>query len=133
MPRPPLGEESSDSALSTEYASKMYRLPNQSSYWTPDGTRKKFSVYIVSNTTMTLYTGVTNNLLRRVLAHKDGQGSKFTSRYHFDRLVYFETYELIADAIIREKHIKGLTRSKKINLIKAMNPTWCDLSVGFWW
>ena len=77
---------------------------------------------------MTLYTGVTNNLLRRVHEHQRGEGGTFTSRYHFDRLVYFESYDLAVDAIAREKSIKGITRAKKIALIKTMNPTWCDLA-----
>ena len=97
--------------------------------WTSDGTFRQFFVYIVSNNSMTLYTGVTNNLERRVAAHKTGEGSGFTSRYHFDRLVYFETYDLVIDAIAREKQIKGLTRAKKIALIKSLNPTWRDLSL----
>jgi putative endonuclease len=97
--------------------------------WWPDGRRKTFSVYIVSNASMTLYTGVTNDLPTRVAAHMAGEGSLFTARYHFDRLVYFEDFELVLDAITREKQIKGMTRAKKIALIKAMNPGWRDLSV----
>ena len=100
----------------------------QRSMWRADGTRKQFYVYITSNSSMTLYTGVTNNVMARANAHKRGKGSEFTSRYHFDRLVYFETYEMVLDAIAREKSIKGLTRAKKIALIKTVNPTWSDLS-----
>ena len=59
--------------------------------------------------------------------HKAGEG-EFTSRYHFDRLVYYETYDLIVDAIARENQIKGMTRTKKIALIKTLNPQWRDLS-----
>ena len=77
---------------------------------------------------MTLYTGVTNELKKRVADHFAGIGSDFTSRYHFDRLVHFETFDYIVDAIAREKQIKGLTRAKKIALIKTHNPTWRDLS-----
>jgi len=101
--------------------------PRQSSLWWPDGTRKQFFVYIVSNSSMTLYTGVTNNLLRRVNEHKRGSGSDFTSRYHFDRVVYYEHYDLVLDAITREKSIKGMSRAKKIAMIKGMNPRWEDL------
>ena len=101
----------------------------RSSHWWPDGTLKQFFVYIVSNPSMTLYTGVTKDLLRRVDEHKRKLRRGFTSRYHFDRLVYFEVCELILDAIEREKTIKTLTRKKKIALIKEMNPTWRDLSV----
>jgi putative endonuclease len=95
--------------------------------WRADGRLRQFFVYIVSNNSMTLYTGVTNDLTRRVTAHKNGEGSEFTSRYHFDRLVYFETFGLVINAIAREKQIKGLTRAKKIALIKSVNPTWSDL------
>jgi len=103
------------------------RYPRQSSLWRSDGTRKQFSVYIVSNASMTLYTGVTNNVLRRVNEHKSGAGQGFTSRYHFDRVFYIENYDLVLDAIAREKSIKGMTRAKKIALIKSVNPTWADL------
>ena len=82
----------------------------------------------MSNTSMTLYTGVTNNVYQRSSDHKNGLGSEFTGRYHFDRLVYFETYESILDAIAREKQIKGWTRAKKIALIKTVNPQWSDLT-----
>jgi len=101
--------------------------PRQSSFWRPDGTRKQFSVYVMSNASMTLYTGVTNDVVRRVNEHKNGTGAAFTSRYHFDRVVYIENYELVVDAIAREKAIKGMTRAKKIALIKNANPTWKDL------
>ena len=96
--------------------------------WTPDGTLRTFFVYIMSNNSMTLYTGVTNNLQQRTADHKNGVGSEFTARYHFDRCVYFETFESILDAIAREKQIKGWTRAKKIALIKTMNREWRDLT-----
>jgi len=97
--------------------------------WRSDGSRTQFAVYIMSNNSMTLYTGVTNNLSRRVQEHKAGEGGEFTSRYHFDRCVYYELFDLITEAISREKEIKGWTRKKKIALIKSINPTWCDLVV----
>jgi putative endonuclease len=103
------------------------RSPRLSSLWKADGTRRQFSVYIMSNASMTLYTGMTNDLIRRVNEHKAGEGCTFTSRYHFDRVVYFENYDLVIDAIAREKAIKGISRAKKIALIKSVNPTWCDL------
>jgi putative endonuclease len=119
-------------ALETETANfvPVYRVPYplQSSLWRADGTRKQFSVYIVSNTSMTLYTGVTNDLRRRVFEHKNGIGCEFTSRYHFDRLVYFETFEMVVDAIAREKAIKGMNRKRKIEMIKTVNASWRDLS-----
>jgi putative endonuclease len=90
---------------------------------------KDYFVYIMTNKYNTvLYTGVTNNLERRVMEHKEGLGSIFTSRYHVTKLVYFETYENINFAIAREKQIKGGSRQKKIDLIKGLNPDWKDLS-----
>jgi predicted GIY-YIG superfamily endonuclease len=63
--------------------------------------------------------------------HKKGHGSEFTSRYHFDRLVYFEQTPDIRDAIAREKVLKGWSRKRKIELVKTMNPTWSDLSADW--
>ena len=64
----------------------------------------------------------------RASDHKNGIGSAFTARYHFDRCVYFERYESVLDAIAREKQIKGWTRAKKIALVKTINPKWRDLT-----
>jgi putative endonuclease len=74
-----------------------------------------------------LYTGVTNNLMRRVWEHKEGFGSTFTNRYRVEKLVYYDSYENINLAIEREKQIKGGSRQKKINLINGFNPNWNDL------
>jgi putative endonuclease len=82
----------------------------------------------MSNRSKTLYTGVTNNLIRRVREHKEGGASEFTTRYKLDRLVYFERFEDIRNAIEREREIKGWLRIKKIALIVSANPTWGDLS-----
>jgi putative endonuclease len=79
----------------------------------------------------TLYTGVTNNLERRVLEHKRKQVPGFTSKYNINRLVYFETFGDIRAAIQREKQIKGWLRAKKVALIVSRNPTWSDLSQGW--
>ena len=95
--------------------------------WWPDGRRKQFAMYIMSNDSMTLYTGVTNELDRRIWQHTHPRPGTFTARYHFDRCVYFELYERIVDAIAREKQIKGWTRARKIALIKSVNPGWMDL------
>ena len=86
--------------------------PRQSSLWKSDGTRRQFYVYIMSNKSMTLYIGVTNDLDRRIAEHKAGECA-FTSRYHFDRLVYYESFDLILDAIAREKQIKGMDPLKE--------------------
>ena len=74
-----------------------------------------------------LYTGVTNNLERRVLEHRSGKGSKFTSKYNVHKLVYFECGNNVNEAIMREKQIKAGSRKKKIDLIEEMNSEWNDL------
>ena len=85
-------------------------------------------VYIMSNKKLTtLYIGVTNDLERRVLEHKQGTDSDFTTRYKLDRLIYFEEGGRIEDAIAREKQLKKWRRSWKIELIKKQNPEWKDL------
>jgi putative endonuclease len=89
---------------------------------------REYYVYIVTNKSWTLYTGVTNNLSRRVWEHKHKSTKGFTSRYRIEKLVYFETFGDIRDAIAREKQIKGWTRARKMALIEAANPTWKDLS-----
>jgi putative endonuclease len=87
-----------------------------------------YHVYIMTNRSKTLYTGVTGHLKRRVLEHKQGIKGEFAARYEIDRLVYFERFGDIHAAIAREKQIKGLLRIKKIALIVSMNPAWKDLS-----
>lgn len=77
---------------------------------------------------MFLYIGVTNDLGSRVGQHQEGGNPGFTRRYHLKRLVYFESYDRIADAIAREKQLKGWSRKKKIALIESLNPRWSDLS-----
>ena len=81
--------------------------------------------------TRTLYIGVTNNLLKRVIQHKQKNIPGFTHRYNVTRLVYFEQYSGIGLAIMREKQLKGLLRKKKISLIESTNPEWKDLSDGY--
>jgi putative endonuclease len=89
---------------------------------------KEYFVYIMTNKYNTvLYTGVTNNLMRRAWEHKEGLGSIFTSHYRATKLVYYESYENINLAIAREKQIKAGSRQKKINLINSLNPKWNDL------
>lgn len=88
----------------------------------------QYFVYIMSSLTGTLYVGVTNNLARRVYQHKAKEIEGFTKRYSVDRLVYFEQFSDVRDAIVRENSVKKWRRSKKIELIKSMNPTWKDLS-----
>ncbi len=90
---------------------------------------KIYFVYIMTNRSKTLYTGLTNNLMRRVREHKLGIGSSFAAKYKLDRLVYFERFEDVHNAIEREKVIKGWLRIKKIALVVSVNPAWKDLSL----
>ena len=92
---------------------------------------KSYYVYIMTNRSKTLYTGVTNNLERRVYEHKSKSIPGFTSKYNMTRLVYYEETGDVQSALAREKTIKGWLRVKKITLIESMNPKWDDLSVIF--
>src|SRR5256885_2490816 len=88
-------------------------------------------VYIMASRSRVLYTGVTNDLGRRVHEHKEGVTTGFTQKYRINRLVYFEEFTDIRDAIGREKQIKGWVRSRKIKLIEERNPLWDELSPLF--
>jgi putative endonuclease len=85
-------------------------------------------IYIVASRSHTLYVGVTGDLHRRVFEHKWKEHDGFTERYNCDRLVWFEIYQDIRNAIEREKQLKGWRREKKIALIEKLNPAWVDLS-----
>ena len=89
---------------------------------------KEYYVYIMTNKSRTLYTGVTNDLMRRVYEHKNKTVKGFTSKYNIRYLGYFETTLSVYSAIEREKQIKGWLRAKKIALIDSLNPEWKDLS-----
>jgi putative endonuclease len=86
----------------------------------------------MTNRSRTIYTGVTNNLIRRVYEHKQKLITGFTEKYNIDRLVYYEETSGVEAAIAREKQIKGWLREKKIILIESMNPEWQDLSIGWY-
>ena len=88
----------------------------------------QYYVYIITNKSKTLYTGVTNNLERRVYEHRNKLIPGFTTKYNINKLVYFEIFNDINSAIAREKQIKGWIRKKKVELIESVNPEWCDLS-----
>ncbi|MGD1039582.1 MAG: GIY-YIG nuclease family protein [Dehalococcoidales bacterium] len=92
---------------------------------------KQYYVYIMSSISGVLYTGVTNNLPRRVLQHKKKTNKGFTAKYNVKHLVYYENTPDIGAAIAREKQIKGWTRAKKVQLINSVNPEWRDLSKDF--
>ena len=89
-------------------------------------------VYIMASRAKTLYIGVTNDIERWAWEHKSGTPAGFTSRYNVNRLVYYEDYESIRDAIQREKQLKGLLRGKKLALIESANPEWDDLAHGWY-
>ena len=89
---------------------------------------REYCVYIMTNAHhIVLYTGVTNNLKRRVTEHKSGHGGVFTRRYKVVKLVYYEVGNDIRAAIAREKQIKAGSRQKKLDLINRLNPEWKDL------
>ena len=89
---------------------------------------KKYYVYILASISGTLYTGMTNDLERRVWEHKEGETPGFTQKYKAKKLVYFEDTQYVNEAIAREKQIKGWLRKKKIALVESVNPKWEDLS-----
>jgi putative endonuclease len=87
-----------------------------------------YYVYIMSNPSRTLYTGITNSLRRRVAEHKSKEVPGFTSKYNITRLVYYEVFHDVRNAIHREKQIKSWTRAKRIALTESRNPKWDDLT-----
>jgi putative endonuclease len=93
---------------------------------------KQYFVYIMSSRTGTLYTGMTGDLPGRVGQHKAKMIEGFTKRYNVTRLVFYELFSDVRDAIAREKQIKSWRRSKKIALIETLNPQWKDLSTEWY-
>jgi putative endonuclease len=91
-------------------------------------TMKQYYVYILSSKSRILYTGITDDLIRRVCEHKNKFIKGFTNKYNINRLVYYEVTEDVYAALRREKQIKGWVRSKKITLIETTNAEWKDLS-----
>ncbi|MBI3286754.1 MAG: GIY-YIG nuclease family protein [Chloroflexi bacterium] len=89
---------------------------------------KQYYVYIMTNRSGTLYTGMTNDLRRRVREHKQKLVEGFAQKYNITSLAYFESTDEVRSAIAREKQIKGWLRAKKIALIESLNPQWRDLS-----
>jgi putative endonuclease len=92
----------------------------------------KYCAYMVASRSRTLYTGVTGNLHKRVFEHKCKWHEGFSSTYGCDRLIWFEGFVHVSNAIAREKQLKGWRRAKKIALIEKSNPTWEDLSEGWY-
>ncbi|WP_417669910.1 GIY-YIG nuclease family protein [Roseibium sp.] len=96
--------------------------------------RRLFWVYILAgHKNGTVYTGVTNDLARRLLEHRSGTGSRFASRYSVGRLVWYEEHPFAPQAIAREKAIKSWPRAWKVDLIETMNPEWYDLGRSLNW
>jgi len=93
---------------------------------------KQYYVYIMSNKSGTLYTGVTSNIQQRIYQHKKKLVPGFTAKYNINKLVYYETTGDVNSAIAREKQIKGWLRSKKVSLIESVNTEWTDLSEGWY-
>lgn len=91
-----------------------------------------YFTYIMASRCHTLYIGMTGDLQRRVFQHKWKEPDGFTSRYNCDRLVWFERFGDVRDAIAREKQLKGWRRARKLELIVSQNPAWTDLS-GDWY
>ncbi|HUN61777.1 MAG TPA: GIY-YIG nuclease family protein [Candidatus Sulfotelmatobacter sp.] len=89
---------------------------------------KSYFDYIMSNSSKMLYVGVTNDVEVRAFQHKSKEVSGFTQKYNLHRLVYFESFGNVNEAIHREKQIKGWLRSKKVALIESVNPGWRDLA-----
>jgi putative endonuclease len=87
-----------------------------------------YYAYIVASRSLNFYVGMTNDMFVRVLQHHEGRFEGYSKQYKCNRLVWFERFPYVEDAIAREKQIKGWTRAKKIALIRRENPTWVDLS-----
>ncbi|HED38643.1 MAG TPA: GIY-YIG nuclease family protein [Ignavibacteria bacterium] len=93
---------------------------------------KKGYIYIITNkNNTTLYTGVTSDLNKRIYEHKNHLIEGFSKRYNLEKLVYYEIFDDVRDAINREKQIKAGSRNKKEKLINSINPQWNDLSEGW--
>lgn len=89
---------------------------------------RTFYVYIMASKSRTIYVGFTNVLIQRVHQHKANFNKCFTSKYKCHKLVYYETFKYVLDALAREKQIKRWRREKKVGLIELSNPEWSDLA-----
>ncbi len=93
--------------------------------------RRQYYVYLLTNRSGTLYTGVTNDIQRRMYEHKNKLVEGFTNKYNIHMLVYYEVTSDVGEALTREKQIKAWRRSKRVALIESTNPQWRDLSDGW--
>ncbi|MBZ5680090.1 MAG: GIY-YIG nuclease family protein [Acidobacteriia bacterium] len=94
--------------------------------------QKTYYTYIMSSQRRVLYEGITSNIEQRVFQHKAHTFGGFTAKYKVTSLVYFERHGAVLTAIRREKEVKAWRREKKLTLIESMNPTWRDLSYGWY-
>jgi putative endonuclease len=92
---------------------------------------RRYYVYIMASKSRVIYVGMTGFLMARVLRHRAGEGGEFTRRYRVHRLVYFESFQNVENAIARETEIEKWRREKKVELIRGENPTWEDLAAGW--
>jgi len=92
----------------------------------------RYCVYLLASRSRTLYAGITNNLKRRVLEHKEGSIPGFARKYRIHRLVYFEAFEDVHEALAWEKRVKSWRREKKVALIERHNSAWDDLAAGWY-
>jgi len=92
---------------------------------------RRYHVYILASKSRVIYVGITGFLMARVLRHRAGEGGAFTHKYRVHRLVYFESFQNVENAIARETEIKKWRREKKVELIQRENPTWEDLAEGW--
>jgi putative endonuclease len=91
-----------------------------------------YCAYIMASRSHTLYIGMTGDLLKRIFEHKQRAHPGFSAKYNCNRLIWFERFTGPVSAIAREKQLKGWIRVKKVALIEKTNPTWNDLSEGWW-
>ncbi len=87
-----------------------------------------YYAYIVASRSLNFYVGMTNDMFVRIVQHREGRFDGYSKQYNCNRLVWFERFTYVEDAIAREKQVKGWPRAKKIALIRRENPTWVDLS-----
>jgi putative endonuclease len=93
--------------------------------------QRTYYVYIMASKSRVLYVGVTGFIMSRVLRHRAGEGGEFTRRFRVHRLVYFQSFHNVGDAIARETEVKKWRREKKVTLIEERNRTWEDLAEGW--
>jgi putative endonuclease len=92
---------------------------------------RRYYVHILASKSRRLYIGITGFLMARVLQHKAGENASFTRRYNINRLVYYESFRYVNNALSRETYLKTWSRQRKVALIEGSNPLWNDLAEGW--